>query len=1179
MRRRIISALILTITILAALGSLHPPAAIKAASTASVYTTPTTEEIFNDTPKGLKLQDFVSIPEYYKNTKTDDDKAFKSSNKLYRVGNSTYTNKADIIQLLQADSTQNSQIGSFWGNVKGTVDNPTYNYFDLTKSQEVSVWVYNGREDSNATDGFAFVLQSDENGEQSISRSDGMPVGGQTLGVWGGGGSDPTTSLTSDYGGIKNSIAIEMDRYLNETAGSSSNKQNNYLDFDTFTSNDFVRDQLKEKHMSMGYPGDPDTYTEAGHYQTGSWLSGHTDHYYYYMGHRGPVQNRVPMAGFEGNEPAATQTKADPQRAWRHVKINYTPPASGSTTAELKFAINDKFADGTIKPINQRDGKTYKVDISKLGTKTSKVRWGFTAATGSPESGKQDVAMIVEKMPAVLDIKKQTTLQDHTKNLESSYDEESQTTDKIITANDGDDLTFNYNLTYTGGITASGDMKTTIALPENVNYAGDADGNIGKITYKSASGTTKVQTINKSEIKQITITVPGASALDPPTTKETTGLEVTVPSLSQIDDTAKIEINGQAQAPESDKLQTISVASAHTSFESDDFLSDTMSPEFKIDNEKLQISTTDSLEQELKSDDNIKFNLQANYLRGSKFDGQDLTAKAAVYDADGKSVNADGLQTVSIAKDQTTGNVSFDYPLSGLNSGETYTFKVTLSDSSLRTSNTLTYTVKVGDQKGLVLTRSGNQDYFLVERDRNLTLSFGIAYDDNSLVDPNKVTQFLQIDDQTPSSVSSGPGDSQTIIGQGFEIDLKKLDYGVHTAKIYANDGQRESNVLEYKFKVIDKGLILEPKEETVNVTNNEPVKLTWNVKYSSEIDNLDGKVAPDFVYRKILQLKTEGDTDFKDIALSSISVNGINIDSDNNLSFTLNPINFDLPTNEDLKVLKEGRNELKFSIQGGDYTSEVKTIVINVPKLKPEIDLSTKEIYFNKLKDFQRFTPDVSYPEDDTYTSKMRRMSTKLVLDDGSEHSLYLQKSDTKDYTVVPLSVGITPSDIGVSADNPKVKTSLVVTDVYNRQAKTDLTFIYSEKLLELTVNNNYRFENIGPNDKIGDHIKRDGKWQVNVNSLGAKWNLNAQSDGLFSQKDTSYYEPLIFMNTNGSEQALSNNPIIASRSTAVTSQNKIENIAGDWNDDEGILLENMMPNLSGEYSGDINWTITEAP
>ena len=209
MRKRIISSLIFTITILAALGSLHPPAAIKAASTASVYTTPTTEEIFNDTPKGLKLQDFVSIPEYYKNTKTDDDKAFKSSNKLYRVGNSTYTNKADIIQLLQADSTQGSQIGSFWGNVKGTVDNPTYNYFDLTKTQEVSVWVYNGREDSNATDGFAFVLQSDENGEQAISRSDGMPVGGQTLGVWGGGGSDPTTSLTSDYGGIKNSITIE----------------------------------------------------------------------------------------------------------------------------------------------------------------------------------------------------------------------------------------------------------------------------------------------------------------------------------------------------------------------------------------------------------------------------------------------------------------------------------------------------------------------------------------------------------------------------------------------------------------------------------------------------------------------------------------------------------------------------------------------------------------------------------------------------------------------------------------------------------------------------------------------------------------------------------------------------------------------------------------------------------
>lgn len=1168
----------------AALGLFHPPAAIKAASTAKVYTVSTTEDIFNNTPKGLKLQDFVSTPEYYKNTKTGATEAFKSSDKLYKVGDTTnpYHNKADIIQLLSANSSQSSQIGSFWGNVKGTKDDPTYNFFDLTKSQEISAWIYNGNDDSKATDGFAFVLQNDNDGEQAISRSNGMPAGGQTLGVWGGGDIDPQTSLTSDYGGIKNSIAIEMDRYLNQTPGSISYTKNNYLDFDDFSSTGFVRNQLKEKHMAMGYPGESSTYKEAGNYSTGLILN-RVNHYYYYMGHRGPVQNRIPMAGYEANEPAANETKTDPIKAWRHIKINYTPPASGSTTAKLTFAINDKFADGTIKPLTQRDKKTYDIDISKLNaSKTNKVRWGFTAATGSPESNKQDVAMIIEKMPAVLDIKKQTTLHDDTKDIGSSYDDETQTTSKVITASDGDDLTFTYDLTYDGGLTASGDIKTTIALPENVNYSGDSAGNIGKITYKSASGTTTTKDINKSEITDVDITIPGATSTDPSTTKRVPGLIVSIPSLAKIGDNARVELKGQAQAPASDKLQTTSVDSAHTSFESEYFSNDTMSPEFKIDNEKLQISTTDEMNQELKGDDTAKVNLQASYLRGSKFDGEDMIAKAAVYDADGNSIKADGLQTVSIAKDQTTGNVSFDYPLSDLTPNQTYTFKVTLSDSSSRISNTLTYTIKVADQKQLVLTRSTYKDYFLTERDsNNLTLGFDITYDDKSDVNPDEVTRYIQIDDQTPTSASAGPGTTQPIISQGFKIDLPKLSYGVHTAKIYANDGKRESNVLNYKFKVIDKGLVLEPEKDTIDVTNNEAVKLNWNVKYSSEVDNLeDGQVAPEYIRRKTLQLKTEEDADFKDIALSSININAINVDSNNNFSITLNPIGFgSQKADEDLDVLKAGRNELRFSVSNGGYTSETKTIVINVPKLKPQIDLPTSEIYFNKLSDPLRFNFDFSYPEDDTYTTKQSRTKMKLALDNGENVTLLHQKSNYNDYNVLPLTVALMPSSIEASADNREIKGNLVVTDVYERVAQTPMTFNYSSKLLELTVNNNYRFEDIKPVDRFGDYIKRDGEWKVNVNSLNAKWNLKAQSDGVFNQRDTDFYEPLIFMNKTNDKQELSNNPIIASRSTAITSQNQIENIADDWSDDEGILLENTQPNLSGEYKGKISWTLTEAP
>lgn len=101
---------------------------------------PTTKEVYAVAPKGVKLKDYVIAPTYYENTSTGVTNAFKSSNTFYRVGDTDnpYDNQSDIIQLLNKTTTKTAQLGSMWGNIKESNGERTYNYFDLTKDQELS---------------------------------------------------------------------------------------------------------------------------------------------------------------------------------------------------------------------------------------------------------------------------------------------------------------------------------------------------------------------------------------------------------------------------------------------------------------------------------------------------------------------------------------------------------------------------------------------------------------------------------------------------------------------------------------------------------------------------------------------------------------------------------------------------------------------------------------------------------------------------------------------------------------------------------------------------------------------------------------------------------------------------------------------------------------------------------
>lgn len=137
--------------------------------------TTTIEEAYQQAPQGIKFKDYLTIPKYF-------SKTGGSSNAFLNTTSPILDYKTNIIQMLSTSKDQ--ELGAVWGNIKDDGNgNKTYDYFDLTKEQEVSAWFFVDGNIGSAPDGLAFVLQNDPKKTDAISRDkNGNPTPGQTLG-------------------------------------------------------------------------------------------------------------------------------------------------------------------------------------------------------------------------------------------------------------------------------------------------------------------------------------------------------------------------------------------------------------------------------------------------------------------------------------------------------------------------------------------------------------------------------------------------------------------------------------------------------------------------------------------------------------------------------------------------------------------------------------------------------------------------------------------------------------------------------------------------------------------------------------------------------------------------------------------------------------------------------------
>lgn len=688
--------------------------------TIKAATAPTTEEVYKAAPEGVDIADYMEFIGTYK------DNTINSA-KIYEKG-SKYGNTTDIIELLNEDElSSDKQLSSIWGKKKDKTTEDD-NYFDLKKKQTVSAWLYFGDKygyeglgiddletADKLADGMAFVIQDDDRGIEAISNlttavtAKGITSPGQSLGVWGGVDVDNPDTNKRILGGsaIRNSFALEFDTLQNSKNYKSTilpfvkeYKKDNFYDGMMYKKSRAVKGQ----HIAWNYPGGrvgdatsheiievPDTTQFSYFLNTNSKN-------YYGMNHRGALSN-VYLSGYE------TEDAKNTDNSWHHFKFVYTPPEEGDNIAKISYYINDKNYDGTLKPSIDSDQKiNQKIDVTYLmngSNAEKKVRWGFTASTGSPESAKSTYAVVMQEMPNVANITTDTALYDlsqynengekgrHIEDLDSKEEGVSSNSPRFTVAN-GDDLRFDYSLDYSSGHAGTGDeIKSVIKLPKNIDYSPNAktklgaDGNVGQIIYSGFESDVQNRT-EKISADQITQDADGNNVV-----------KLTLDPLMKENENIKVEFFGKANAAKTSKK----VLGEHTSYKSLHFIDDIMSPSFTIA-DRLLLTTDDKTDlgtiNTSTSNSSVNLNLAMNYEQDSAFDNYGATLYTVI-DDDKTKTNSQFIDTTDTDKVHNIDNKLVDATLlnaASLGEGE-HKITVYAVDYLGRTTDPIDYQVTV----------------------------------------------------------------------------------------------------------------------------------------------------------------------------------------------------------------------------------------------------------------------------------------------------------------------------------------------------------------------------------------------------------------------------------------------------------------------------------------------------
>lgn len=1115
----------------------------------TILAVPSTKDVLQNAPAGMKVKNYMDKVDTYSGGGTNQAKI------TYAGDGNSYP--SDTVRMLSAEASDSMQLGSIWGSVTGSGATLNGNYFDLYKPQKVSAWVYMGDAANPTIDGLAFVIQNDPNGYDAISRYNGVPKGGETLGVWGATATPEVLNspISPEKNAIQNSVAIELD--------STMNKDYNWENDNSFDSKN-NGEEFKLNHIAWGYPGQSDTYKA---YEKGFSLGIlNFKKYYYEMNHNiFRNSNNMLMSGYDGVE-------ATVGNAWRHLVITYTPIKNSDdtiTSGTIDYLFNDQFPDGTKKKYTDWNSGSGTIDLSALNAKATsgKAMWGFTAATGSPDSATKDIEMVFENMPMVANVTSSMTMTDvSTDRVIEDYEKNKNKVKSTVY--NGAKLNFNYQLHYDSGMADTGEITTSIGLPQNVDYKPDSGTKVGTITYTTKDGMQKTEELNFDQITE-------GSNLNG---DKINVINLTLYTLSSANPDIEISIDGKAVTPDNSALTSTTVNGEHTSYRSDEYSDDVMTPMFLISNESLKITNSNDLNQTVLSNEKISLTGTVKYEKGSAFNGQELTAKAII----------DGGKAIDTWTESTTDGASLasfnrSIDASSLELGD-HTIEVQLSDSNNVVSNTLTYNVHIDDYKKLVLTPRSDTE-FNIYNESVIYPEVSVAYDTGQFYDATVTMHWILDGVETTDKVT---GDAKLVSSLIFNSMYRgsELDVGEHELIAYVSDDKRESNRITFKINVGERELIAkaDPNVENITVTSDEqkpPFNLSGTYEFSdgsTENEKLTGTYT----------IKNEGYDAQDSVDFSTVA--------DGKFNFTVKTVYQNGTTNSvptiDKRMadpkspgIREGRNEITVELHNTNYQSNTVKFVIDVPKLTPII--SADDEYKVRSRNYIQVPINFEYSNNHDYVTKVSGLNDfyKSHDVDDAYFGHFRTPTSDQDYGGTPIEyTSFFPgTNTGITGDG-RYTVDSVVYDIYGRKSNTE-SFVIDVKSKEMSLEvNNYGFQPLRYGEVTTMEtglLQRSDKWDITVNSYKTSWNLYAKQDDFFyktnddgsKSKMTAY---IIYEENNYQTSLYQQNVLIASESDSGLVE-RTRDVTENWDEDDGIFLSVNDYGQAGTYMGTIDWTLTD--
>lgn len=435
-------------------------------------------------PQGLPINGYFMTPTFTSSTTNNSATVTPAS--------------ANGTQAVQLTSNTN-QLGTIWAKKDQF-------YFDLTKKQKASMWMYFGNGPlGHMGDGMAFVIQNAGYQATAVDKN-GVPQGQETLGVWGlpdSFGLSEAADVIKPVGAqaIQKSWALEFDTFPNGASYTSASDAKGFSTFDAGTKvvggggNDAIVNQ--HQHVAAAYPANQSL---GGTYYARP-ASDNSNVYYVKMNHQGIIVG-------DGNWLT--------NGSWHHLTVQYTPPADSSTTkGNVTYTINDK-DPSTGTELQNAQSNNYELDTTKVDDGTGHAYWGFTGSTG--QYGENNL-VVFEQIPGLVDADSSVSLSNETVGFEGP-----------ITMNTpvmgGNRLRLDYNLTYNAG-RSDWRPKAQINLPNGFVP------NSAVVTF--ADGTT--QTVDLGAVQtgqQLNFTLAHA--------------------LNETDSTAKVTIRGRQSNPTSSSM-------------------------------------------------------------------------------------------------------------------------------------------------------------------------------------------------------------------------------------------------------------------------------------------------------------------------------------------------------------------------------------------------------------------------------------------------------------------------------------------------------------------------------------------------------------------------------------------------------------------------------------------------